>query len=386
MPKKSRSGPPKCEGRFGELRGLFYLTAREIRDLHDDPLWPIITDDDLKDFIDLALEPREAVHLYDAIDPYFGNKGDRLRGDPLVGNPDNFGLALIPFVFEGMRETLFESIQKAKALREEIKDPKTKEEHLAELAELTQQPGERLRAMSVGAVIDDLLSPIAERDFTISQNSVYPTLLERYARLYLVNSDVDQLNLIHRGVASLDRELELDMHNVMVPLKNNKAGGKKQYVSLKGYHLRAEFGTGPNTQRTLVSSSPYRIELCKSSPNGNTGDDSPVLGMNFYLRHPDIIVISQIQDIRGARVPEGTTDGLCGLTIAEKLAHSVGFRKILAYTHRNNPIRIHYPNDAQLASVLKINFDDAARCLGWEPIRGQNEEILGYRRDMTDHS
>ena len=63
----------------------------------------------------------------------------------------------------------------------------------------------------------------------------------------------------------------------------------------------------------------------------------------------------------------------------------MGFKEILTYTHRNNPITIHYPRDPKLSSILSINFDDAARCLGWEPIRGNNEEIVGYRKDMTVH-
>ncbi|MBS3153519.1 hypothetical protein J4426_03075 [Candidatus Woesearchaeota archaeon] len=384
MAKKTRQGPPKCEGRFGELRGLCYLTAREMKDLYDDPLWTVVTNDDLHEFVDMALDPRETVHLYDAQDPYFGNKRDELRGDPLVGNSDNFELALVPFIFEGMRETLKESVDKARELRETVTNIKSREAHLDELSDLTKQPKEWLASTTIGNIIDDYLDPIAGRDFTISQNSVYPTLLERYARLYLEHADVDQLNLIHRGVTSLDAELGWNMHNVMVPLScNGKKGRKNEYVPLTGYHLSAEFGTGPNTQRTLVSSSPYRLELYKSEAKGH--DNLPVLGMNFYLRHPDTMVVSQIQDIRGARVPEGTTDGLCALTIAEKLALNMGFKEILTYTHRNNPITIHYPRDPKLSSILSINFDDAARCLGWEPIRGNNEEIVGYRKDMTVH-
>ena len=104
MNRKERHNAPKCEGRFGELRSLFYETAREFRELYDNPLWTIRNYKDFEAFVDWLFEDDiNMTSLYDVIDPYFGNKRDILRGDPLVGDPKNWKLSLIPFVFEGMR-------------------------------------------------------------------------------------------------------------------------------------------------------------------------------------------------------------------------------------------------------------------------------------------
>jgi len=380
MTKKERKHTPKCEGRFGELRGLFYETAREIRRIKQDPLWPIVTQADITDFLDLAWGGGfEPITLFDVTDPYFLNRRDTLRGDPLVGNRENFGIALIPFIFEAMRETLYENVGKAIDLTERLRTREDRVLLLLETEDLTNRPFDKLELLQNGDLVEEILKPICNRDFTITQNSVYPTLLERYARLYVVEGDIDRLNLFHMGVVSLDRELGMSLHKVMVPTLGGHKGDK--YVPLSGYHLRAEFGTGPNTTRNLISSAPYRVELYKKQ---NHGGDIPVFGMNFYLRHPDIMVVSQIQDIRGSKVPEGTTDGLCSLVVAEKIAAMLGLKQILTYTHRNNPVLYLYPGEGKLMSILRINFDEAARTLGWKSIteEGKNGEIMGYRRKI----
>mgnify|MGYP001619902191 CR=1 FL=1 len=171
------------------------------------------------------------------------------------------------------------------------------------------------------------------------------------------------------------------MRSVMVPTVKNHKGDK--HITLTGYSLRAEFGTGPNTSKTLISSAPYRLELYKREKNEHD-EGKPVFGMNFYLKHPDTMVVSQIQDIRGARVPEGTTDGLCGLTLAEKVARLLKLKQVITYNHNTNPVNYLYPGDGKLMSVLKINFDEAARTLGWEPmiLGSKNGQIEGYKRDI----
>ncbi|MBI4159171.1 hypothetical protein HY500_02840 [Candidatus Woesearchaeota archaeon] len=381
MAKKERKHAPKCEGRFGELRGVFYETAREMRALQKDPLWSIVTGQDLTDFIEFAWGGGiESTFLFDAIDPYFMNKRDELRGDPLAGDVENFELALIPFIHEAIRETLYENVQKARSLIQSIQAGGDNDLALLETEELTHTPIEELERLSKTDLCVTILEPIAERDFTITQNSVYPTLLERYARLYLEQGDIDKLNLMHRGVDSLDRELGISMHKILVPTVRKDT--RAEYASLSGYSLKAEFGTGPNTSRTLISSAPYRIELYKKGKDGSK-DEIPVFGMNFYLRHPDLMVISQIQDIRGARVPEGTTDGLCGLILAEKIAKLLNLKGVVTYNHRTNPVLYIYSGEEKLASVLKINFDEAARRLLWEPIShdGRNH-VIGYKRTI----
>ncbi|MDP3987313.1 MAG: hypothetical protein Q8P81_03755 [Nanoarchaeota archaeon] len=358
MKSKERHSAPKCEGRFGELRAVFYETARDLREIHENPLWSVRNYQDLKDATEWILgENMEMVPLYDATDPYFGNQRDILRGDPLVGNPENWRLALTPFVFEGMREILYEAAQDA---REKIK---------------------------VGGTTPDL-ERVANRDFTISQNSVYTGLLDDYARIYLNETDVDRLRLIHRGVEWLDKDLGIDMSKVMVPTKKN--GQRKDYVPLSGYFMKAEFGTGLNTSRNLVSSAPYRLELHKREDACNALDalghplGKPVLGLSFYLKHPDTAVVYQVQDIRGERVPAETTDGLCGLTLMEKVGTLLGLKKLVTYNHNTNPVRYLYPNDRTLANVLKLNFDEAAHRLGWAPIVTHKDgHIDGYEKSLS---
>jgi len=389
---KTRKQPPKCEGRFGELRGLCYEISKELRDAKKDPLWAIVTKDDLNEFTNFGwgggIEP---LALYDAKDPYFGNKRDILRGDPLVGDIDNFTLALIPAIFEAMRGTLYKSKQEAIGLLRAIQDPEEDKELLAIRTEdLTHVPAENVERLArEGILQEDYLNPIAQRDFTITANSVDPSLLLDYARLYITNPrTLDKIRLFHRGVHSLDKELGVDMARVLVPTINNH-GKKSSHVNTSGYFMKAEFGTGLNTEMSLVGDAPYRIDVYKrdNSPKGlilgnPTGE--PVFGMSFYIKHPDVMVLSQIQDIRGARVPEGTTDGLCGLTLAEKIGSALGFREIVTYSHYTNPVRFHYPGDAQLATILNINFDQAAKILGWECIRKEKtEQREGFRKILS---
>jgi len=357
MGHKERKHSPKCAGRFGELRGSFYEAARDVREMYDNPLLAIGKRADLDEVVEYNLgEDRMMAAIYDANDPYFDNRRDVLRGDPLVGEESNWVTALTPFVYEGMRETLLENVLAARQRME------------------SGDNGKSTRR-------------IAERDFTIVENSVYPGLLDDYARLYLSDMDVDSLRPIHRGIEWLDRDLKMDMSSVMVP--KHRTNGKKEYVPLSGYFMRAEFGTGQNTSRTLVSSAPYRVELFKREDETNSIDEfgyprgKPVFGMSFFLKHPDTAVIYQIQDIRGDRVPEGTTDGLCALTLMEKIGCYFGFKRLQTYSYHTNPVRYLYPSDSQIANVLKINFDEAAHRLEWTPMvqdkNGQNE---GYEKEL----
>ena len=54
-----------------------------------------------------------------------------------------------------------------------------------------------------------------------------------------------------------------------------------------------------------------------------------MFGISFYLKHPNTMVIYQIQDITGDRVPEGTTNGLVALTLAERISQKMGFDEFL---------------------------------------------------------
>ncbi|MBU2616248.1 MAG: hypothetical protein KKC19_04040 [Nanoarchaeota archaeon] len=357
MKNKMRHSAPKCEGRFGELRASFHETARDLRVLNEDPFWSVMDYDELNEVVEWSFGGDFAMtSLYDAVDPYFNNRRDLLRGDPLVGEPDNWKKSLIPFVFEGMRETL----------RDDVLDAKTRVEL-----------GER----------DFSLERLANHDSTIVQHSVSPELIDDYAKIYLDQMDVQFLQPLHRGVCCIDSDLGMDLTKVMVPTKGNN--GKKEYVSLSGHFLKAEFGTGLNISRTLVSSAPYRFELHKRKSEFNFLDNSgcplgkPVLGVSFYLRHPDTAVIYQIQDIRGERVPNETTDGLCALTLMEKIGSALGFKRLITYNHHTNPVRYLYPNDSTLANVLKMNFDESAHRLEWKPmITCKDGHIEGYEKEL----
>ena len=368
--KKNRSHDPRCEGRFSELRGRFYEVARAIRNERKDPLWAIINYGDLSDFVERAwADGSRPIETFDVIDSYVGNRKDALRGDPLVGQPKNLALALMPFVFEALRETLLENVRKAEELTNKALKPGYDLDSLhIELNDLTYVPIDALEQASIDQIID-ILNPIAHRDFTVTSNAIYPGLIDEFAALYVIHiSTKDKLRFFHRGVSSLDTELGIPMDKVLVPSVD-----RKQHIPLAGYFMKSEFGTGPNTTRTQVASAPYRVEVYKAPKNGPKepttmsrlprvlGDPigAHVFGMSFYLRHPNILVLNQIQEIAGAKVPSGTTDGLCGLVLIEKIARALGMQEILAYSHHTNPVRMLYPDDSQMANILKINFDES---------------------------
>ena len=114
------------------------------------------------------------------------------------------------------------------------------------------------------------------------------------------------------------------------------------------------------------------------------GNYIPVFGLSFFIRHPDIMVVAQIQDIRGARVPECTTLGLAALTIAERLGSVMGFKQIETYSRHNHPLLLLYPGDEErMHPIIKMNFEEPAHILKWEPLQEREKgPILGYRKRL----
>jgi hypothetical protein len=314
-------------------------------------------------------------------DPYFNNTHDKLRGDPLIGKNTNIVKAMIPFVYEGMRETLFEASRKASSLQREITNlQRHPQENIDDLtfdifALTGHEPELSTPAGQMNATL--ALQQVSERDFTNTQNSMYPGLLDEFAELYVTSiASMDRLRYFHRGDRNLQDRLDIDMSKIVIP------GKRDGRCNLTGYSIWAEFGTGPNLTRNQVASAPYRMELRKEKPElpATNQAGSQVFGVSFYLKHPNTMVLYQIQDIRGANVPECTTDGIVALTIAERVGKALGMEKILAYSHHSNPLRIHYPNDAAVANALKMNFDEATRRLNW----GKNPET-GCPNEGIDH-
>ena len=390
---KSRHKSPKCEGRFSELRTALFQVADDVKDFEEDPLWSVRNRRGLEKFREIMeagdyLPPSQ----YDRRDPYFGNMRDTLRGDPLVGNQANHALSLAPLIFEALRSSLKMDVERARSMVQEI-DVGTLELELGilEASEITRANLDLLSRLNAGE-LRDILGMIAERDWTITANSVETAVIDDYAQLYVTHPKLlDALRLFHKGVYRLDKELGIDMANVVlprtVPLPNDHKDRKNgtHLCDLKGYVLRAEFGPGMNTEGTLVASAPYRIEVYKEDREASGhGNYIPVFGMSFFIRHPDIMVVAQIQDIRGARVPECTTLGLAALTIAERLGRVMGFKQIETYSRHNHPLLLLYPGDEErMHPIIKMNFEEPAHILKWEPLQEREKgPILGYRKRL----
>jgi hypothetical protein len=383
--------------------------ARKRRDHAKDILEPIITGKQLHAFVRevaqvadvrMSAEEREGKEHQEMLqllpncdlstpyDPYFGHTKDKIRGDPLVGNSQNVCLSMVPFVFEAMRETLIEKIKLAENYFQRLHAGEVDDDLALEISILANRENDifNLRKPEERNAAMQFLGTVASRDYKITGNSMNTTLLHRYAALYVTKREtLDALELFHRGTEFLNDELEIDMKNFNVPALKNGSGSTK-YCNLGHYSFLGEFGPGPNTARNLISSAPYRVELRKLTGGLYTGDEDgkQVFGMSFYLKHPNTMVIGQIQDIRGERVPDCTNNGLVALCMAERIGKEMGFDRVEAYSFHTNPARTLYPNDEIVAGLLRVNFDQAAKQLGWEKHNGGPDgQINFFSRDLA---
>ncbi len=394
--KKKRHDLPNCEGRWGDIRALFYERAREIKKKYDDPLYRIITHNDVKDFIDGVsnLETKKRPELieqylasYSLEDQFLNSNRDVFRGDPLNGDLSNIYHALIPFVYEAMRETLRSDVQKASLIFDaykelEIMERNGKVDHSL-LSKVVGFSTEELPLDEIKEYLDMLvedipingyaLDEIANRDISVTTNSMNTRLLTDFAELYVNENIASKLDYFHTGVDHLERELQIDIKTIGIPKKKNGC----EFLD-NGYYISAEFGVGPDTKGLQVGSAPYRLILFKDN-------EIPVLGMSFYIGNDDSLVLYQLQEMSSNILPECVSIGDAGIALVEEVARKVGFEKIIAYSHHTNPVRFLYPGDTSVSNALKMNFDESIKRSpsNWEQIikdsnDGRNGRVDGY--------
>jgi hypothetical protein len=398
--EKKRHDLPNCEGRWGDIRALFHERARELKKEKDDPLYRIITQEDVVKFVDgvfegvSSLEPKKRPFLikqylsgYSLKDQLLNSQRDIFRGDPLDGDLSNIYISLIPFVYEALRETLRADVKKASLLFDAYKE--------IEIMERGGNANQDLLSKVIGFSIEDqsheeieeyldmlvedlpingyALSEIANRDISITTNSMNTRLLTDYAELYVDKNIASKLDYFHTGVNHLEKELGIDITSIGIPSKKSGC----EFLD-HSYYITAEFGVGPDTKGLQVGSAPYRIFLFKD-------DETPVLGMSFYIRNDNALVLYQVQEMSSNILPEGVSIGDAGIALIENIAKNIGFEQIVTYSHHRNPVRFLYPGDSTVSNALKINFDEAIKRSpsNWEQVikdadDGRHGRIDGY--------
>ena len=420
----NRVHSPDCEGRFSEIRQLFYDAAFEWKYQKGSLLARVVTERDLKEVIEIAQRisdvPFNGLDNTHPRDPYFDSSVDPLRQAPSFKNFHH--LMLVPFIFEGMRESLYTSrimagdiLTALDSVQSGNFDPSidrvlnSVEESLEgtfsidELAQLLQTEalgflyGNNQRGDRFGREQLQLLGQIAERDYTITGNSVNTIIIDAFARRHIKSESLlDNLRYFFSGTYSLDSELGVKMRDIMVPTHDGR-----DVIGLGGYYVEAQFGPGQSVQRDIVSSAPYKMILFKAEPGRQhyQPDGLPVMGISFFITHyegRDTMLVAQIQDMRGERVPESTTPGLVALSLAEKLGAKMGFRQVTCYSSNSfgtppnikyaHPLRYHYPQDEVLAKIIHMNYDEPAEMLHWDKIRDPSARkhgaIMGYAKRL----
>ncbi len=396
---KCRVGAPNCVGRFPQLRDAFYKAAKEARN-ENGASWRPITFSELELFVARAEDQTHGKDLkfLDPVDPYFNNRKDDLRCDPCVGEEENEVISLVPFAFEGLRRDLVNRISLATGFRERIArhmigltSPGTAHLKLSnddyELL-LLQIEEELLGEGTINELVGytpievaQILSFIERKDPSITAVSMNPVLLDQYARLYATSPKVlDSLSLFHNGTDHLEQGLGIEMGLTNVPGSSRRLPA----VSLRGYRVQAEFGTGLNLAGSIVADAPYRIELHKNGDHRNNlhGEPPqlPCFTTTFYLRHPDTMVVGQVQEMRGSSLPEGTTVGLTAFSLIEKIADAMGIQRVLAYGPITNPTLLSYPGDTSIKRSLRANFTDPLNRLGWTATRNRRKQPLHFER------
>jgi hypothetical protein len=231
------------------------------------------------------------------------------------------------------------------------------------------------------------LVPLITTDATVAQ----PLVID-YARSFGVNSDIRENSILFckyvqenpDGVERLDDELDIDLAKLAIPLKESK-----KFSNLSGYKLTAGFGIGQNKLKSLAYDAPYHIEVHKIDPTKHRSAertmDSGVLGIGFWINPNQEMLISQIQGMRGQRLPEGVSPGAAAFVIAEKVAFKMGFKSVITYTARYHPQFSAHPDSySQLAEDFNCFYDSSARLVGWEPVSRPcpqgNHENYGFKK------
>ncbi len=332
----------KCEGRFHELRENI-AEALELL-VEEDPDYRLIHPDDLNKILDIIEGDTPKL---DAQDRYYDNKRDNLRTDPsFIGkdSPGYKGLALVPLVTPDSDAT--RGLIVSNAL------------HLLYAQQFSPNP----------KVVHDSLYFAGDRDYTTE------------------------------GVERLDLELGIRMSNIIIPVNGNgngngtsKNGNKKAIKNLSGYKLAAGFAIGPNAKNTLVYDAPYHIELHVLDPKAHQRAErtaySGVMGIGFWLNKDNEMLVAQIQQMRGAKLPEGVCIGAAGLSIAEAVARAMGFSRVTTYSAKTHPqFAMHPDSESQLMGAFRLDYDRSAQKLGFEPIirkdSTNNDVHVGYTKRL----
>lgn len=338
---KKRRGRIKCEGRFSEIRAYIAEAIELLRE--DDPLYRFIRVDDLNSLLSFIAQD---IPKMDFFDPYYNNHRDFLRANPALifgdsteslENLANQGLALLPLI-----------------------SPDT--------------PG--TKTLDISGVLHFLYA----KRFGASDS-----LAEK---LGLFHGDI---NYTTEGVERLDDELKIKTSNITIPCDGNWQTKKENSKNLAGYKLSAGFGIGPNKLRTIVFDTPYHIELHVLDPKApraaERGPDSGVMGIGFWLNPDSEMLVAQIQQMRGGRLPKDVELGMAGLCIAESVARALGLSKITTYSARTHPQFIMHPDSrAQMEGVFRRDFDGSAKILHYEPSiikdKTNNPAHIGFRKQL----
>jgi hypothetical protein len=79
------------------------------------------------------------------------------------------------------------------------------------------------------------------------------------------------------------------------------------------------------------------------------------------------MLVSQMQSCRNAKFPEGIPFGVGCLHVAECIAGSLGYERVIAYSGRNHPLFNEYPSDRQkLGSTFEMIWDSSAKKLDFD--------------------
>ncbi len=317
----------KCEGRFHELRELIAEAITAVF-LAEDPRYRFIEPADLDSLYNLI---EDDIAGKDPTDPYFGSGRDILRGDYAEATGgQNLGLGLLPLINPDTEET--------KGLKLE----NILHHHYAMRCGASEETARKLLRFS------------GDKDYSTE------------------------------GIERLDVELGIDMGKLYVPNNGHT-------TSLKGHKLAAGFSVGPNALGTLVYDAPFHVELHmldpKAHPTAERTANSGVFGIGFWVNPGEEMLLAQIQQMRGGRLPEGMHIGTAGFVIAEAVGKALGLKTITAYSAKQHPQFIMYPDSiGQMLAGFKQDWDTSAHKLGYIPLKRDdgtgNDRIYGYKKGL----
>ncbi|MDO8480623.1 MAG: hypothetical protein Q7S65_02270 [Nanoarchaeota archaeon] len=311
----------KCEGRFRELRVGLAEVVQLLKS--DDPDYSVVTRRDLSTIFDLV---ETDLPRFDIRDPYYENKFDALRTDPVTLRKEGElrGVGLVPL--------LFRDVQMNRALVDTYARRFTDDDRLLD---------------KLGLFFGDMAGNF-------------------------------------EGVERLDLELGIDMGKVQLPGHEGdvRLAG---YKLAAGFGI-GKNAHGTLAYDAPFHIEVYKIDLAQ--PKLTERDPArSVLGIGFWLNPNKQMLVGQVQSMRGERLPEGSYMGVVGLGIAERVARAMGMKEVVTYSAQRHPILRMYPeSSARFEADMRAYYNNSASKLGWEAItipHAGNPTVIGYRRVLN---